>query len=285
MRPSRSCCAARRRRRTDLRPVPAAAAGGLGAALWAYRHFPVGGSHRLRAVLRDEPGQRPVLTQELLEFYAKCYTTDPADPLCSPVLGDLTGFPPSLLFAGGDEILLDDARALQEKLVQKKAARARSASRRSAGTPMCCTVSTRIWRTTWRPSTASCRKTSPRPGVCGGCVWTTRPKYIPAAKRRNWTNFFRLSATLTGDGGYRRAAPRPGCHGAPLPSIAVRLRRGAFWYYLEEIPKAPPIQPEKSCPLAHAPFRGCGSAPSVCWCITGASPWSFSTPLPMARGR
>lgn len=39
-----------------------------------------------------------------------------------------------------------------------------------------------------------------------------------------------------------------------FPSIAVRLRRGAFWYYLEEIPKAPAIQAEKSCPLAHAPF-------------------------------
>ena len=28
-----------------------------------------------------------------------------------------------------------------------------------------------------------------------------------------------------------------------------------FWYYLEEIPHTPPIQDEKSCPLAHAPFR------------------------------
>ena len=35
----------------------------------------------------------------------------------------------------------------------------------------------------------------------------------------------------------------------------MRLRRGAFWYYLEEIPKAPAIQPEKSCPLDHVPFH------------------------------
>lgn len=34
----------------------------------------------------------------------------------------------------------------------------------------------------------------------------------------------------------------------------MRLRRGVFWYYLEQIPQAPEIQPEKSCPLAHAPF-------------------------------
>ena len=39
-----------------------------------------------------------------------------------------------------------------------------------------------------------------------------------------------------------------------FPSMAVRLRRGVFWYYLEEIPQPPEIQPEKSCPLAHVPF-------------------------------
>jgi acetyl esterase/lipase len=33
----------------------------------------------------------PSLTEELLQFYARCYTQDPTDPLCSPLLGDLTG--------------------------------------------------------------------------------------------------------------------------------------------------------------------------------------------------
>ena len=41
----------------------------------------------------------PSLTEELLQFYARCYTQDPTDPLCSPLLGDLTGFPPTLIFA------------------------------------------------------------------------------------------------------------------------------------------------------------------------------------------
>ena len=49
----------------------------------------------------------PSMSPELLQFYAKCYTDDPADPLCSPLFGDLTGFPPSLLFVGGDEVMLD----------------------------------------------------------------------------------------------------------------------------------------------------------------------------------
>ena len=34
---------------------------------------------------------------------------DPTDPLVSPVFGELGGFPPTLVFAGGDEVLLDDA--------------------------------------------------------------------------------------------------------------------------------------------------------------------------------
>ena len=45
----------------------------------------------------------PSMTQELLQFYAQCYTDDAADPLCSPLFGDLTGLPPSLLFVGGED--------------------------------------------------------------------------------------------------------------------------------------------------------------------------------------
>ena len=40
-----------------------------------------------------------------------------------------------------------------------------------------------------------------------------------------------------------------------FPSIAVRLCRGAFWYYLEELSSAPEITDEKSWPLAHTPFE------------------------------
>jgi NRPS condensation-like uncharacterized protein len=34
-----------------------------------------------------------------------------------------------------------------------------------------------------------------------------------------------------------------------FPAIAARLRRGAFWYYLEQLPNAPEIQSEGSYPL------------------------------------
>ena len=70
------------------------------------------------------------MTPELLQFYAACYTDDPEDPLCSPLFGDLTGLPPSLLFVGGDEVMLDDTRVLHEKLL---AAGCRSQAHRRAG--------------------------------------------------------------------------------------------------------------------------------------------------------
>ncbi len=195
----------------------------------------------------------PSLTQELLEFYAKCYTTDPADPLCSPVFGDLTGFPPSLLFAGGDEILLDDARALHEKLVQSG-----------------CRSTLHIAPERWHAYVLYCLSENMEEDMAAIDRFLTKnlsparslrwmrldnaAKIYPAAKRRNWNNFFRLSATLTEPVDTEVLRRALDVTVRRFPSIAVRLRRGAFWYYLEEIPKAPAIQAEKSCPLAHAPF-------------------------------
>ena len=195
----------------------------------------------------------PSLTQELLEFYAKCYTTDPADPLCSPVFGDLTGFPPSLLFAGGDEILLDDARALHEKLVQSG-----------------CRSTLHIAPERWHAYVLYCLSENMEEDMEAIDRFLTKnlsparslrwmrldnaAKIYPAAKRRNWNNFFRLSATLTGPVDTEVLRRALDVTVRRFPSIAVRLRRGAFWYYLEEIPRAPAIQAEKSCPLAHAPF-------------------------------
>ncbi|MFJ9371618.1 alpha/beta hydrolase [Nocardia sp. NPDC101769] len=53
----------------------------------------------------------PALTPRDLEACAAYYagTADPADPLVSPLFGDLEGLPPLLIQVGSDEILLDDA--------------------------------------------------------------------------------------------------------------------------------------------------------------------------------
>ena len=202
---------------------------------------------------RENRENDPSMTPELLQFYAGCYTQDPTDPLCSPLFGDLTGLPPSMLFVGGDEVMLDDTRALHEKLL-------------AAG----CRSRLHIAPGRWHAYVLYClnenmeqdfeainhfldRTLSPARSL----RWMrldNAAKIYPAAKRRNWNNFFRLSATLTEpiDVPVLRAALDVTVR--RFPSMAVRLRRGVFWYYLEEIPQAPEIQPEKSCPLAHVPF-------------------------------
>ena len=138
----------------------------------------------------------PSMTKALLEFYAKCYTDDPTDPLCSPLFGDLTGLPPSLLFAGGDEVMLDDARLLHEKLLQ-------------CG----CRSKLHIAPERWHAYVLYCLEENMAEDFQAIDHFLTRnlspaqslrwmrldnaAKIYPAAKRRNWNNFFRLSATLT----------------------------------------------------------------------------------------
>lgn len=76
-------------------------------------------------------------------------------------------------------------------------------------------------------------------------------KIYPSSMSRRWNAMFRLSATLTEpidpdvltqalDSTIRR-----------LPSFALRLRKGLFWYYLEHIEGAPPVEPDVINPCAH----------------------------------
>ena len=83
----------------------------------------------------------PSIVKETLKFYADCYiygkdedtekkrtypktesnskkdAGNKSNPFASPLFADLTGMPPSLIFVGGDEILLDDSVKLHEKLI------------------------------------------------------------------------------------------------------------------------------------------------------------------------
>lgn len=60
----------------------------------------------------------PSMSIERLQFFAESYTVDPEDPLASPLFGDLSELPPSLIVSGGDEIMLSDAVSLHEKLIK-----------------------------------------------------------------------------------------------------------------------------------------------------------------------
>lgn len=59
----------------------------------------------------------PSMVKERLLYYADCYAKDLENPLVSPLYGDLRRMPPSLIFVGGDEIMLDDAAGLHQKLL------------------------------------------------------------------------------------------------------------------------------------------------------------------------
>lgn len=60
----------------------------------------------------------PSLTRERLQCYASLYAGDEtANPYVSPLFGQLSGFPPSLIFVGGDEVLLDDSVRLNARLL------------------------------------------------------------------------------------------------------------------------------------------------------------------------
>ena len=60
----------------------------------------------------------PSMTLEQLQYYVSCYTDDVKNPLVSPLFGDLIDFPPVLLIAGGDEVMLDDSVAMHQKLIK-----------------------------------------------------------------------------------------------------------------------------------------------------------------------
>ena len=74
-------------------------------------------------------------------------------------------------------------------------------------------------------------------------------KIYPAARRKNWSNVFRQSATLVDavDTDVLKSALNVTVK--RFPSIAARLRKGAFWYYLQQVETAPEIKEEYSYPI------------------------------------
>ena len=76
-------------------------------------------------------------------------------------------------------------------------------------------------------------------------------KIYPAARRNNWTNLFRMSVTLKEEIDVPVLKKALDVTVRRFPSIAVKLRPGAFWYYLEQISAPPEIMAEKCYPLTY----------------------------------
>ncbi len=76
-------------------------------------------------------------------------------------------------------------------------------------------------------------------------------KIYPASKRRNWSNLFRLSFEF--DEAVDKDILKDALSATVkrFPSIAVKLGHGMFWYYLEEVKKAPDLRAETYYPTAN----------------------------------
>lgn len=189
----------------------------------------------------------PSISEKLLSFYANCYTTDRELPLVSPLYADLTGMPPSLIFAGGDEIMLDDAVQLYEKLKKQ-------------GCDAHLTVRKERWhayilyalnedKEDFKAINAFLDKNMSKANKLRWLKLDNAAKIYPAARRQNWSNVFRVSVTLKEEVDVECLSSALDVTIRRFPSIAARLRKGAFWYYLEQISKAPDIKEENSYPL------------------------------------
>ena len=76
-------------------------------------------------------------------------------------------------------------------------------------------------------------------------------KIYPAARRRNWSNVYRQSVTLFEE--VDVAVLKSALHVTikRFPTIGARLRKGLFWYYLQQVETTPDIQEEYSYPIVY----------------------------------
>lgn len=189
----------------------------------------------------------PSMRWEALDYYAKNYTTCRKDPLVSPLYGDLSQMPPSMIFVGGDEIMLSDAQLLHQALLDQ-------------GAESTLTVRPHRWhgyilyglKEDQQDLTAIGKFLNLHLCQENKLRWLrldNAAKIYPAARRRNWSNIFRLSATLTEPVDKTVLQSALDVTVRRFPSIAARLRKGVFWYYLQQLDHAPEICPENSYPL------------------------------------
>jgi monoterpene epsilon-lactone hydrolase len=95
------------RLRDEGKPLPACI-----VAISPWTDLTLSGSSYNNNVRRD-----PTLIRESLAYNVIAYAAGHEDEAyVSPALGDFTGFPPTLIFAGSDEILLSDAKTVHKKL-------------------------------------------------------------------------------------------------------------------------------------------------------------------------
>ena len=216
----------------------------------------------------------PSLTKKRLEFFTDCYlfgeqapsdkpgrhiskkdTEKKTNPYVSPVYGDLTDLPPCLILAGEKEILRSDSERMQVVL-------------KAHGVKSALHIKKDMWHAYLMYSLDTNKEDF---ALISDFVKRNMPadnerklrwmhldnaaKIYPAAATSRWSNVFRFSATLTENVDRELLQSALDVTVRRFPSIAVRLCRGVFWYYLEEIKRAPVVRDEISYPIAGMPLN------------------------------
>lgn len=198
----------------------------------------------------------PSLTLRMLEFYRSSYTDDYENPLVSPIFADLSDMPPSLIFAGEDELLVDDAVRLDTRLYE-------------CGSSSILSVAPNMWHGYLLYGLKECdgdfdvisqflNKHHSKENKLRWVGLDNAAKIYPAALSKKWSNVYRVSATMSERVDVAILQSALDITARRFPSINARLRRGAFWYYLEQIPHAPQIKAEKEHPLTPMPITEIG---------------------------
>ena len=213
----------------------------------------------------------PSMTSEMLKCFADFYVyganrdskgrfvprtnPDPEDDKrqksnrqMSPLFDSHEKMPESLIFVGDDEIMYDDAVLMHEGLLD-------------AGCKSELVVAPGMWHAyilydlperagDFDKISKFIRKVIPARKMLSWMALDNAAKIFPASRSRTWTNMFRVSSTLNEeiDRGALRVALDVTVR--RFPSVAVAIKKGFFWYYLEEISEIPPILDEKPYPLA-----------------------------------
>ncbi len=216
----------------------------------------------------------PSMTKERLKYFADSYVYGSVEsekgivpkinddieddikikqnPLVSPLFDSHEKMPPSIIFVGGDEIMLDDSLGLHEKLLEK-------------GCRSELIVKPGMWHgyilyglkeneDDFRKISAFIKSNVPNHKKLRWMSLDNAAKIFPASRSRNWSNVFRLSATMNERIDKSVLQIALDITVRRFPSIAVRLKSGMFWYYIEEIPNAPTVLDEKPYPLSRMPF-------------------------------
>lgn len=175
----------------------------------------------------------PSMTTERVKYFAKCYADNCKNPLVSPVFfkKENADFPPSVIFAGGDEVLLDDSKLMHRRLTE-------------SGFRSELIVRPNLWHAYVLYNLKEYRNDYERIGRFldkhlqeDARHWSRLDNaalIFPASKRRGWHNIFRISAQLSEYINRDIMQSALDVTVKRFPLISSRLRAGVFWYYLEQ---------------------------------------------------